>query len=83
MSEKTYFGCIDYRNAKFQGLISDEKPEGIGFIFDINHLLAFTSWKNDLPYGNALIIFSNGNYIYGKIKNKKWEGIAIFSKYSG
>jgi hypothetical protein len=34
MSEKTYFGCMDFRNAKIQGSIRDSLLEGIGIVLD-------------------------------------------------
>jgi hypothetical protein len=30
MSTKTFFGCIDLRNAKFQGSIKNDLPDGLG-----------------------------------------------------
>jgi hypothetical protein len=34
MSEKAYFGCIDFRNAKYQGLIRENSMDGVGFVVD-------------------------------------------------
>jgi hypothetical protein len=34
MTEKSYFGCIDLRNAKFQGSIRDGQPDGLGLLLD-------------------------------------------------
>lgn len=34
MSDKTYFGCLDFRNAKFQGSIRENTMHGIGIVLD-------------------------------------------------
>lgn len=47
MSEKTFFGCIDARNAKFQGSIKDRLPNGIGILLNQQFQLTIASWNND------------------------------------
>lgn len=47
MSEKTFFGCIDARNAKFQGYIKDRLPNGIGILLNQQFQLIIASWNND------------------------------------
>jgi len=71
MSENTYFGFLDFRNAKFQGSIRDGDMDGIGIILDHYYLFALTNWKGSQPYGPTLVVFPNRDYFYGKIKNKK------------
>ena len=83
MMEKTFFGCIDMRNAKFQGSIRDGVPDGLGFVFDSQHLFAFSNWKIDVPYGPSLIVFPNRDYFYGKIKNRKPQQLCVYTKASG
>jgi hypothetical protein len=34
MSALNYFGCLDFRNAKFQGSIKDNSIDGIGIFLD-------------------------------------------------
>jgi len=34
MKEKTFLGCFDYRNAKYQGNIVDNSFEGLGILMD-------------------------------------------------
>jgi hypothetical protein len=71
MSEKTFFGCIDMRNAKFQGSIRNSTPDGLGIALNQDFLLALTNWKNEEPYGPSVIVFPSRNYLFGSIKNKK------------
>ena len=46
MSEKNYFGCMDFRNAKYQGLIRDNSLDGIGIVLDNEFLLSLSSWRS-------------------------------------
>jgi len=34
MSEKTFFGTIDFRNAKYQGAIKNGVADGLALLFD-------------------------------------------------
>lgn len=83
MSEKTFFGCIDMRNAKFQGSIKNSLPDGIGIALNLDFLLALTNWNNQQPYGPSVIIFPSRNYLFGIIKNNKLEGLCSYLTASG
>jgi hypothetical protein len=83
MSEKIYLGSIDARNAKFQGAIREGVPDGLGFLFNVEHLLALSSWKGDTPQGPLLLFYPNGNHLIGTIRNKQLEGMALLHKASG
>lgn len=83
MLEKIFLSSIEFRNAKYQGYIRDNFMHGIGIIIDIDYMLALTSWNNDVPYGSSLIIFSNGDYVYGRLKNKRFQDICSYVTTSG
>lgn len=83
MTDKTVFSTIEMRNSKYQGATKNAKPDGFGLLLTLDHLLAITNWKADLPFGPSLIIYPNRNYLYGKIKDRKLEGVAVYVKASG
>ena len=45
MSDKTVLTITDMRNARYQGAIKKGKANGIGFLFNIDHLLVLSQWK--------------------------------------
>ena len=71
MSEKTIFGCIDMRNAKFQGSIKNNTPNGLGIALNLDFLMALTTWNGEQPFGPSVVIFPSRNYLFGTIKNNK------------
>ena len=67
MSDKTVLTITDMRNARYQGAIKNNKPNGIGFLFNIEHLFVLSQWRQDEPNGNTFIVYPNKNYFYGFI----------------
>ena len=83
MSDKTFFGCIDHRNAKFQGSIKDGQPNGLGIALNQDCIFALSNWKQDQLSGPSFIVFSNRDYFYGKVKNRQPDGVCVYVKASG
>jgi hypothetical protein len=56
---KNYFGLLDIRNAKYQGLINDDQFAGVGMLIDQTNTLAITTWKASTMSGPSLILYPN------------------------
>lgn len=69
MSGLNYFGCLDFRNAKFQGAIRDSTADGVGIFLDNEFLWVLSNWKNYVPSGFCLAVYPNRDIFYGKIRN--------------
>lgn len=80
MSTKSFFGSIDFRNAKYMGSIKDNECNGIGITLDHMFIFSLTNWNNRLPYGPTFIVFPNREYLYGHIKNRQLNGICGYIK---
>ena len=83
MKDLSNFGTIDMRNARYQGLVKENSPEGLGFLFTLEHMLILSTWKKNVIEGNALIVYPNRDYLFGKVKNKKLDGICTLQKHKG
>ncbi len=68
--DQSYFSYLDYRNAKFQGHLTNGQPDGVGIVIDDEFNMALTSWKGNIPTGPTLIVFPNRNYLFGKFRNQ-------------
>ena len=57
---------IDYRNARYQGLVSkDNKRQGFGIVLDDDMNLYCSEWSKGQLNGKTLILLRNGRYLYG------------------
>jgi len=83
MSDKTLFTTIDMRNAKYQGAVKQNTPQGLGFLFNLDHQLVLTHWNSEDIQGPTLLIYPNRNYLYGHIRNKRLDGIVSYHKANG
>lgn len=54
---KNYFGVLDTRNTKYQGLIRDNAFHGTGILIDNLFTTVVTSWNKYLMNGPSIIIF--------------------------
>ena len=71
MADKTVFANIDMRNSKYQGATKNGQPSGLGFLFNLDHLLALGSWKNEEINRSIIIVYPNRNLLYGQVTNRK------------
>ena len=83
MSEKISFGCLDFRNAKYQGFTKGKDIDGLGIVLDIDYMFSLSHWKKDVPNGSTLIVFQNRDYLYGTIINKKLSDLCVYVLSSG
>jgi hypothetical protein len=56
---------IDFRNGRYQGLVSNGLPDGPGIFMDRNFTLCIAEWKNGQINGYSLVAFANGNIFCG------------------
>ena len=82
MTSNTYIGTLDTRNSQYQGTIKESHPHGLGFLFSLAHQLTLTSWTDTTPNGPLLHLMPDRSYLYGKVKNKKLDGICTYRKSS-
>lgn len=54
---KNYFGLLDSRNTKYQGLVKDQKFNGIGILIDNLFNTIVSNWKGYILNGYTFIIF--------------------------
>lgn len=45
MADKTLLTTLDMRNAKYQGAVKLNAPQGLGFLLNLDLQLVFTSWN--------------------------------------
>lgn len=62
---KNYLGVIDTRNTKYQGLIKDDKFNGIGILLDNLFMTVLSTWKNNFINGASVIIFPDLEMFFG------------------
>ncbi len=61
---------IDYRNAKYQGMVNgSNRRHGMGIVVDDDLNLYFSEWQDGKMDGLTIVFLSNGSYIYGCWKN--------------
>lgn len=67
---------VDYRDAKYQGEISDylKLPNGTGMLMNIDYLLVISYWQEGMIDGPTFILFPEGNIYYGDIKETRVSG---------
>ena len=54
---KSYFGLLDTRNTKYQGLIMDDSFSGIGILIDNIFTTIVSTWEKYSLNGPSIIIF--------------------------
>ena len=54
---KNYFGVLDSRNTKYQGLLKDNSFNGIGILMDNLFTTVITTWNKYVMNGPSIIIF--------------------------
>lgn len=64
---KSYFGVLDTRNAKYQGLIKDDSFNGIGMLINDQMTTILTNWKQNSINGPSVIIFEDAQIFFGEI----------------
>ncbi len=52
-----YFGILDTRNTKYQGLLKNDSYNGIGILIDNLFTTVVTSWNKFIMNGPSFIIF--------------------------
>lgn len=67
---------VDYRDAKYQGEVSDylKLPNGTGMLMNIDYLLVISYWQEGMIDGPTFILFPEGNIYYGDIKETRVSG---------
>ena len=56
---KNYFGLLDSRNTKYQGVIRNGHFDGIGILIDHELATVLSTWKKYTINGPSVIIFSS------------------------
>ncbi len=64
---KNYFGLLDSRNSKYQGLLKDDCFNGIGMLIDNQLTTVLSSWKKHTLSGASVIIFKDLQTFFGEI----------------
>ena len=54
-----YYGCSEYRNAKYQGSIKEGAPKGLGMLVDNRYVFVGGFWEDSNVNGPAFIVFPN------------------------
>ena len=54
---KNYFGLLDSRNTKYQGLVNDDQFDGIGMLIDQTNIFALSTWEGPIMNGPSIIIY--------------------------
>ncbi len=62
---KNYFGVLDSRNNKYQGLIKDDHFSGIGILVDYLYTFVLSKWKHNSLNDSTLVIFPNLQILFG------------------
>jgi hypothetical protein len=52
-NSRPYHQIIDYRNAKYQGIVNSNNinRDGVGLMLDHNYMLALATWRNGKIHG--------------------------------
>ena len=70
--------CIDFRNARYQGQIKNNKPHGIGVSIDRNHLFCLAEWKNGRIDGPLFAVYPDSKIFCGFMKGSQLSGMCCF-----
>lgn len=61
---------IDYRNAKYQGLVNEStQRHGFGILIDDDLSFYVSNWDHGKLHGPTLIYINHAQYIYGEWHN--------------
>jgi hypothetical protein len=72
---KTYFGLLDSRNSKYQGVIKEDSFNGIGMLMDDQLTTVLSSWEKYSIHGPSVIIFKDVQTFFGEIEENQPKGI--------
>ncbi|MCB0368496.1 MAG: hypothetical protein KDD45_03410 [Bdellovibrionales bacterium] len=70
---------VDYRNAKYQGEISEYEriPSGLGILLSIDYHAVIAHWQEGVINGPCCIFYPSGSLFYGSISNSQLKGINV------
>ncbi len=69
---------LDYRNARYQGEVKNEQPNGLGIIIDYNYLFCLAEWQDGRINGPTFIVFPDSRIFCGRIYNNQLSGLCSF-----
>lgn len=71
---------VDYRNARYEGLIhsTTSRRHGFGILLDDDMNLYCSEWDNGRLSGSTFIALSSGHFFYGVWKNNEPNGLNIY-----
>lgn len=61
---------VDYRNAKYQGEVSDylKLPNGTGMLVNIDYQLVISHWQEGIIEGPVFTLSPEGTIYYGNLR---------------
>lgn len=71
--------CIVAPNCRYHGEVVKGKRDGLGIAQYCSGLTIFGEWKEDLPHGQALVIFPVGFIMRGSFQHGKLEGHSLIT----
>jgi hypothetical protein len=63
------FGCVSYRNGKYQGKLKGSQRHGVGVVIDDDLTFHVSHWLENRMQGPTLVYLAHAKYIYGEWKN--------------
>ena len=71
---------VDYRNARYEGLIhsTSSRRHGFGILLDDDMNLYCSDWDNGRLCGSTFIALSSGHFFYGVWKNNEPNGLNVY-----
>lgn len=71
-------GRIDFRNARYQGEISNNRPHGLGIAIDNNHLFCLAQWNQGKISGPIFVIFPDLKIFCGRMRDSQLSDLSCF-----
>ena len=77
---KSQLRTLDYRNAKYQGIVSGISliRNGCGLLLDQNYLFLMANWQNSKVEGQTFILYPDDSLFYGFISNNSPANFCFF-----
>lgn len=73
------FGCLSYRNGKYQGFLnSSSQRQGLGIMIDDDLTFHVSNWHENKMQGPTLVYLAHAKYIYGEWKNNEPHGLNVY-----
>lgn len=72
------FGCVSYRNGKYQGYLKASLRHGVGVVIDDDLTFHVSHWQENRMQGPTLVYLAHAKYIYGEWKNNEPHGLNVY-----